>query len=86
MTATRSRPQRKPPIRPENDQLVRWYTLQTQWHGVHVLPTNDTYEHLHTGSCPCGVHCEGEGPDELIWVHDAFDGREAFDEGYRRRS
>jgi hypothetical protein len=40
----------------------------------HVVPENDTIEHVTDGVCPCAPRVEKVG-DGLLVVHDAMDGR-----------
>lgn len=70
----------------DDDTLVRWWTGKNAAGDVHIVPTNDLYEHHLSGDCPCGVHAEGAHPSEYHWVHDSYDGREAYETGERKKS
>jgi len=52
--------------------------------GLHMFPLGDTRDHLDK-NCPCGAaQSDPEIPD--MWIHNSFDGREAFEEGERKVS
>jgi hypothetical protein len=49
--------------------------------GVHCIPVGDLHDHLDE-DCPCRPVRDETG----VWIHNSFDGREAFEEGERRPS
>jgi len=50
---------------------------------IHCVPINDTKEHI-AEHCEC---CPVRDPElPMLWVHNSFDGREAFEEGRRKLS
>ena len=44
---------------------------------IHVLPVDDTVEHIETQKCWCKPRVEENGQ---IIIHNSFDGREDFEE------
>jgi hypothetical protein len=54
---------------------------------THVVPGNDMHTHEldDEGSCACRPHVDDEA-DGLLWFHQAFDGREAYQRGQRLTS
>lgn len=48
---------------------------------VHVVPIGDTREHVCSKDCWCEPEEDDEEPD--IWLHNAADGRLAFETGER---
>lgn len=61
--------------------------LQVQSEAVHAVPDNDVHPHGldDDGQCACKPWLDDEA-DGLLWVHNAFDGREAFARGFRKPS
>ena len=51
---------------------------------VHVVPEADLYKH-HLEDCWCQPHYDVEN-DVDIWVHNAADGRNDYDDNIRRAS
>jgi hypothetical protein len=47
----------------------------------HVIPQNDLREHEETPNCWCSPEVDG-----MLVIHNALDGREAFETGERRPS
>lgn len=50
----------------------------------HIIPKNDTHEHVFTMECACCPEPD-EDMDNLI-MHNSFDGREDFENGKRKPS
>jgi hypothetical protein len=51
---------------------------------IHVVPVGDTHEHDFNSQCRC--HPEQEPGMKSIFVHNSYDGREAFEKGERKAS
>jgi len=52
--------------------------------GVHLIPIGDTHDHMDE-DCACSPNNnDPEMPG--VWVHNSFDGREAFEDGERQPS
>jgi hypothetical protein len=49
--------------------------------GAHLIPVGDLHDHMDEG-CSCGVVQNEHG----LWVHNSFDGREAFENHERKPS
>lgn len=50
---------------------------------IHIVPLVDTEMHDVTVHCAC---CPEYDEEENEWVHNCFDGREAFERGFRKVS
>jgi hypothetical protein len=48
---------------------------------IHVIPLGDMDTHTHDSGCRCGPIFYSDGE---IYVHNAFDGREAYETGERK--
>jgi len=46
---------------------------------VHVMPVDDSKEHICSPKCPCNPSVEVEGAN-LVYIHNSWDGREYFEE------
>lgn len=44
----------------------------------HVIPVTDTMTHHYAISCPC--HPRQDPYDDTVWIHNAFDGRDFFEQ------
>lgn len=49
---------------------------------THVIPDGDDHEHAFDG-CACQPDYD---PDQDMWLHNSYDGREAFELGLRKMS
>lgn len=52
----------------------------------HVTPQNDLYKHVldASGTCWCCPYRDDEDPDEITFVHFAYDCREQYEDGIRK--
>lgn len=50
---------------------------------IHLMPASDVGAHAFDIGCPCGAREDPHGPG--FFNHFAFDGREAYDSGQRKR-
>ncbi len=57
------------------------WTHQREQEWLHVVPLNDTYEHLPHQDCWCCPEQDDENP--TVWVHHSADEREKFETGER---
>lgn len=46
----------------------------------HVIPVQDTMPHHYAITCPCNPRQDPY--DESVWIHNAFDGRDFFDDHF----
>lgn len=62
--------------------LLRWqeYTAHNK-SGIHVVPENDDRIHSCVEECFCAPQLNQHG----VWIHNSFDCREEYSEGYRKR-
>lgn len=67
----------------EEDCGLDWAVFEEDNGETHVIPLNDTKEHDHCIHCACSPFIDEE-ENEII--HNSYDGREAFEEGFRRVS
>jgi len=52
--------------------------------GIHLIPIGDTHDHVDE-NCTCSP--DNDDPEmPNVWVHNSFDGREAFENGERQPS
>lgn len=62
------------------------WTIDFQFHSgqklYHVVPMQDTQAHTVSETCPCCPVQDNETP--TLWVHNSFDGREQYEEGWRK--
>lgn len=58
-----------------------WTIVPVPGLGVHCVPIDDLREHMDE-DCPCRPTQDDPG----FWIHNSFDGREAFEEGERKPS
>jgi hypothetical protein len=65
--------------------LTPHITLNATAEAIHAIPDNDTAKHLldEDGQCACHPWIDDEA-DSLVYVHQAFDGREDYARGLRR--
>lgn len=49
---------------------------------IHVLPLNDTIDHLELRECVCRPRIEKQSDCPAVVVHHAADGREYFEDGH----
>lgn len=57
-----------------------WLTVDHPVSGEHhAFPTWDLGAHAFDEQCPCGPYLENE-----VWMHNSFDGREAYEAGRKR--
>lgn len=51
----------------------------------HITPQNDMYRHTldATGSCWCCPHRDDDDPEEIYYLHNAYDRREEYEDGRR---
>lgn len=49
----------------------------------HIIPDNDTFEHILDEACGCHP-IDNHEVDDYIWGHRALDGREAYEKGIAR--
>lgn len=45
---------------------------------LHLIPVNDLMVHHWATTCPCNPQQDPE--DEMLWIHNAFDGRDFIEE------
>lgn len=50
---------------------------------IHIVPLNDCGEHDFLHTCLCRPT---QDEDNTIWIHNSYDGREAFETGERKIS
>lgn len=62
-------------------QGLHGWALEPADNGLHLIPIGDTRDHMDE-DCPCCPVRDDAG----IWIHNSFDGREAFEEGERKPS
>lgn len=60
-----------------------WTMVPVDGLGVHVIPVDDLQDHMDE-DCPCNPVCDLTLAG--AWMHNSFDGREAFEEGERKVS
>ena len=60
----------------------KWTNVTTPKLGTHCVPLDDIREHMDE-NCPCRPK---KDKDADYWVHNSFDGREAFESGERKVS
>lgn len=47
---------------------------------IHIYPNNDIKEHILEGvNCPCEPKITTDGYDDVIIIHNSFDGREGVE-------
>jgi hypothetical protein len=47
---------------------------------IHVLPVNDSEEHILDSTCSCNPQIENAENGHLLVIHNSFDGRELIEE------
>jgi hypothetical protein len=62
-------------------QGLHGWTLAACDSGAHLIPVGDLRDHMDE-DCPCGAAQDEDG----LWVHNSFDGREAFENEERKPS
>ena len=60
---------------------MSWTIVAVPGLGVHCVPVGDLRDHMDE-DCPCKPVKNEDG----LWMHNSFDGREAFEEGERKPS
>lgn len=52
----------------------------------HIAPKDDTYKHVYdaTGECWCEPFKDDSDPDEVTFLHYAYDRREDYEDGIRQ--
>lgn len=63
-----------------NRNLGGWEVKRTERGAFHLLPVNDERPH-DPQNCPCCPEYDDEGQ---VWVHNSYDGREAYEELQRK--
>jgi hypothetical protein len=49
---------------------------------IHLMPASDCGQHAFDQQCACGVEEDPFGPG--FFIHNSFDGREAYERGERK--
>lgn len=62
--------------------MFGWTVTPVPGLGVHCIPIGDTHDHMDE-DCPCQPT---KDPETGFWMHNSFDGREAFEVGERKPS
>lgn len=69
-------------IEARNRGMFGWTVTPIPGLGVHCIPIGDTRDHMDE-DCPCRPV---KSLETGFWMHNSFDGREAFEEGERKPS
>lgn len=78
-------PEPAPALAPQH-LLWGWFHIphpEPQVMEIHLMPASDTGTHAFDTGCLCGAHEDPHAPG--FFIHFAFDGREAYDSGQRKR-
>lgn len=68
----------------EDGETVCWVIVPVGYDGLvlqsrHIMPLGDDGMHTCSSACPCGPHVPHGDPRVQPWVHNAYDGREAYE-------
>jgi hypothetical protein len=66
------------------EHFLRWRSLESNEvpPTFHRVPMNDDRRH----NCRSHCFCKPELNQNGVWIHNAFDGREDYEEGYRKKN
>jgi len=62
------------------DDLLDKELVDRDYDICHVVPIDDTYPHRSSAHCWCHPKSDTNEYGDEVWVHNAYDGRESYEE------